>query len=237
MMHAFVGCGRYQGNMLAAQLFTHTEDNGYVYRINPQSAILGADADRLFELFGWLLARALVDSVLLVRANYCYLVLLKHTSYISFRHQRRSCVATFSTIALQDVHFQPAFYKDLLSELDTTEGCELADLEACDKKLFDSLMQLLAMPEDEVEFVCYTFAIPDESSLEEGATRDLKPNGHSIEVTANNREEFVQLWSQWIMAGRVKNQRASSEPKHLLHLECSETHGSRVLTTRVCSWC
>ena len=116
-----------------------------------------------------------------------------------------------STVALQDVHFQPAFYKDLLSELDTIEGCELADLEACDKKLFDSLTQLLAMPEDEVELVCYTFAIPDESSLEEGDTRDLKPNGHSIEVTANNRDEFVQLWSQWIMSGRVKSQRASSE--------------------------
>ena len=119
------------------------------------------------------------------------------------------------------------FYKDLLSELDITEDCELADLEACDKKLFDSLTQLLVMPEDEVEFVCYTFAIPDECSLEEGDTHDLKPNGHSIEVTANNREEFVQLWLQWIMTGRVKSQRASSEPQALLHLECSDNHGSR----------
>ncbi len=70
MMHAFVGCGRYEGTMLAAQLFTHTEDNGYVYRINPKSAVLGADADQLFELFGWLVARALVDSILLVRIDF-----------------------------------------------------------------------------------------------------------------------------------------------------------------------
>ena len=70
MMHAFVGCGRYEGTMLAAQLFTHTEDNGYVYRINPKSAVLGADADHLFELFGWLVARALVDSILLVRIDF-----------------------------------------------------------------------------------------------------------------------------------------------------------------------
>jgi hypothetical protein len=138
LMHAYVGCGRYEGTLLAAQLFTHTEDNGYVYRINPQSSVLGADADRLFEAFGWLLARALVDSVLL------------------------------------DVHFQPAFYKSLLSEVEEEEeeeeqqheissaaaGCELADLEACDKKLYDSLTELLAMPEDEVELVCYTFSIP-----------------------------------------------------------------------------
>jgi hypothetical protein len=70
MMHVFVGCGRYEGTMLAAQLFTHTEDNGYVYRINPKSAVLGTDADQLFELFGWLVARALVDSILLVRIDF-----------------------------------------------------------------------------------------------------------------------------------------------------------------------
>jgi|EP01043_Picozoa_sp_COSAG02_P064604 hypothetical protein len=67
------------------------------------------------------------------------------------------------------------------------------------------------MPEEEVELVCYTFAIPDDSSLVEGITRELKPNGNSIEVTANNREEFVRLWSQWIMIGRVEKQRASSK--------------------------
>lgn len=76
MMHAFVGCGRYEGNMLPAQLFTHTEDNGYVYRINPKSAVLEADADQLFELFGWLVARALVDSILLVRINCLILALI-----------------------------------------------------------------------------------------------------------------------------------------------------------------
>lgn len=62
-----------------------------------------------------------------------------------------------------------------------------------------------------MELVCYTFAIPDDSSLVEGITRELKPNGNSIEVTANNREEFVRLWSQWIMIGRVEKQRASSK--------------------------
>ena len=79
MMHAFVGCGRYEGNMLAAQLFTHTEDNGYVHRINPQSTVLGADGDRLFELFGWLLARALVDSVLLVSTSLRSIAAEQHT--------------------------------------------------------------------------------------------------------------------------------------------------------------
>ena len=177
MMHAFVGCGRYEERR--TNLFTHTEDNGYVFRINPKSSTLGTNADRLFEAFGWLLARALVDSVLL------------------------------------DVHFQPAFYKSLLSDSGAAPGagadaagCELADLEACDKKLFDSLTELLAMPEEEVELVCYTFSIPDDSSPTAGATRELKPNG-SIDVTAANREEFVQLWSRWIMVGRVEGQRAS----------------------------
>jgi hypothetical protein len=79
MMHAFVGCGRYEGTMLVAQLFTHTEDNGYVYRINPKSVILEADADKLFELFGWLLARALVDAVLLVRI--VFLILSKTIAF------------------------------------------------------------------------------------------------------------------------------------------------------------
>lgn len=120
---------------------------------------------------------------------------------------------------LQDVHFQPAFFKDLLSEPDVTPDFELADLEGCDKKLFDALTQLLVMPEDEVELVCYTFAIPDDSSLVEGTTCELKPNGRSIDVTASNRQEFARLWSRWIMSGRVATQRESSErEKHsLLH--------------------
>ena len=110
------------------------------------------------------------------------------------------------------MHFQPAFYKDLLADpVGVQQNFELADLEGCDKKLFDALTQLLAMPEDEVELVCYTFAIPDDSSLVDGTTRELKPNGNSIDVTASNRDEFVRLWSQWIMMGRVERQRASSK--------------------------
>jgi hypothetical protein len=121
---------------------------------------------RLFELLGWLLARALIDGMHL------------------------------------DVHFNQAFYKSLLH----LPVC-FDDLESVDKALYDSLKDTMQMAPEEVEFLCYTFEVPDNSSLDEAAVHELKPGGADIEVTADNREEFVQLWAEWVLEGCVWQQR------------------------------
>ena len=177
-MHAFVGLGRYEEDFMAKQLFTHTEDNGYAYRVNPASVVLGPDCDTLFAAFGALLGRGLLDGVLL------------------------------------DVHFDQSFYKALLSS-DGKPELPFKDLESCDKKLYDSLRMILTTDPDDVEdMLCYTFAIDDEANVD-GGTRELKPGGGEIAVTGENRQEFVKLWANWVMHGRVVSLPPSPPPRFL----------------------
>jgi len=99
-----------------------------------------------------------------------------------------------------DVHFSSAFYKSLL-------GMELAfdDLEKVDTDLHKSL-QYLRDTEIDPLCLCLFFTV---SYDEFGVVRDvdLKEGGRDIEVTDENKEEFIRLKMKWRLLDRVAEQR------------------------------
>jgi len=99
-----------------------------------------------------------------------------------------------------DVHFSATFYKSLL-------GIDLSfeDLERVDIELHKSL-QYLRDTEIDPLCLCLYFTV---SYDEFGVVRDidLKENGSEIEVTDENKEEFIRLKMKWRLLDRVKEQR------------------------------
>lgn len=106
---------------------------------------------------------------------------------------------------LLDLHFPLAVYKKLLGN---TMG--LNDLEDIDPDLMQGLTKLLMYtPGPEGASVEDVFCLNFEVTWNEFGsmkTYELKPGGKSIEVTAANRQEYVDLYVQWVLDRSIQEQ-------------------------------
>eukprot|EP00047_Mylnosiga_fluctuans_P011248 m.20207 g.20207 ORF g.20207 m.20207 type:complete len:987 (-) comp3512_c0_seq1:74-3034(-) len=98
-----------------------------------------------------------------------------------------------------DRGFSLPFYKQMLKK-----ACTLKDLELIDSEYYNSLQWIL---DNNIEEACLglTFSVDAE---EFGDTREyeLKAGGKDIEVTEENKAEYVQLVSQWRLVKRTEAQ-------------------------------
>lgn len=98
-----------------------------------------------------------------------------------------------------DAFFVTPFYKMLLGK-----KVGLADLESIDADLHRSLHWTLDNP---IEGVLDLTFSTDDQRFGEIVTVDLKPGGREIEVTDENKMEYVQLIAEWRISKRVQEQR------------------------------
>ncbi|KAF9957393.1 hypothetical protein BGZ70_009527 [Mortierella alpina] len=111
---------------------------------------------------------------------------------------------------LLDAFFIVSFYKMILKKKVT-----LADLESVDADVYRNLNWLLD-DDTAAETLDTTFSTNDER-FGEIVTIDLKENGRDIEVTEENKKEYVELMTEWRITRRVEEQfKAFAEGFHQL---------------------
>eukprot|EP00049_Salpingoeca_infusionum_P027409 m.32070 g.32070 ORF g.32070 m.32070 type:complete len:843 (+) comp9487_c2_seq1:237-2765(+) len=102
-------------------------------------------------------------------------------------------VAIHSNLIL-DLHFPLAIYQKLRGE---TVGFDA--LEEVDPEVHSSLTKLLEYDEDNVEDVfCLTF-VATYQAFGEVREVELKPGGSDIDVTKANKQEYVELYVDWLL--------------------------------------
>ncbi|RXK40463.1 E3 ubiquitin-protein ligase NEDD4 [Tremella mesenterica] len=97
-----------------------------------------------------------------------------------------------------DAYFIVSFYKMILKK-----KISLPDLESVDAGLFRGLMWMLE--NDITDVIEDTFSISEEH-FGELVTVDLKENGRDIEVTEENKKEYVDLVTEYRISRRVAEQ-------------------------------
>lgn len=109
-------------------------------------------------------------------------------------------LAIYNSVIL-DLRFPSVVYKKLLGQKPT-----LKDLEDMNKELGRGLRQLLEYADNDVEDVfCLNFTISEEVY---GAVnvKPLKENGDNIPVTNENRQEYVDLYVNYMLEDSIKKQ-------------------------------
>ncbi|KAJ3198198.1 hypothetical protein HDU82_001259, partial [Entophlyctis luteolus] len=97
-----------------------------------------------------------------------------------------------------DAFFVTSFYKMILGKKIST-----VDLESIDAEKYNSLKWML---ENSIENVLYeTFSVEHEV-FGTKVIFDLKPDGRGIDVTDENKAEYVQLYCEWHIVKRVEEQ-------------------------------
>ncbi|KAG4305077.1 hypothetical protein PORY_001247 [Pneumocystis oryctolagi] len=97
-----------------------------------------------------------------------------------------------------DAFFIVSFYKMILKKKIT-----LADMESVDAEFFRSLTWILE--NDITDILELTFSTEDDR-FGEVTTIDLKPNGRNIQVTNDNKKEYVDLVTHWRIYKRIEEQ-------------------------------
>ena len=97
-----------------------------------------------------------------------------------------------------DAFFIGAFYKMILKK-----KVALMDMEGVDAEFHRTLSW--AMENDITDVIFSTFSVEDER-FGEKVTVDLKPGGQDIEVTNENKKEYVELITEWRIQKRVDEQ-------------------------------
>uniref|UniRef100_A0AAG5CX39 E3 ubiquitin-protein ligase n=1 Tax=Anopheles atroparvus TaxID=41427 RepID=A0AAG5CX39_ANOAO len=117
---------------------------------------------------------------------------------------------------LLDAFFIRPFYKMMLQK-----AIDLKDMEAVDTEYYNSLLYI---KENDPAPLMLTFSV-DEESFGTTNQRELKPNGADIEVTNENKDEYIRLVIDWRFEARVKEQMqaflegvGSLVPLHLLKI-------------------
>nr|XP_046155870.1 ubiquitin-protein ligase E3A-like isoform X4 [Oncorhynchus gorbuscha] len=100
-----------------------------------------------------------------------------------------------------DVHFPMVVYRKLMGKLGT-----YLDLTDSHPVLYQSLRELLDYEGDVEEDMMITFQISQTDLFGDPMTYDLKENGDKIPVNADNRKEFVSLYSDYILNKSVERQ-------------------------------
>ncbi|KAJ2080915.1 hypothetical protein H4R24_002715 [Coemansia sp. RSA 988] len=96
-----------------------------------------------------------------------------------------------------DAFFTSSFYKMVLKKPIT-----LDDMESVDADIYRSLKWTL---DNDVSDMGFTFTV-DDDRFGERVEVELKPGGKDIDVTEENKEEFVQLSVQYRVCDRIKEQ-------------------------------
>lgn len=96
-----------------------------------------------------------------------------------------------------DAYFVSSFYKQILDQQVTLE-----DVETIDSGLYKSLVW---MQENPVEDLCQVFSVDDEC-FGERIEQDLIPDGRNVDVTDDNKGQYIDLIVQWRAISRVQEQ-------------------------------
>jgi len=97
-------------------------------------------------------------------------------------------------------HMVQFMYKHLLGWPVT-----FGDLENVDSELYANLKRLMEMAENEVEYIGYDFTATEEVMGEKKVV-ELKENGANIDLTGENRAEYLEAYLQYVMMDRIKLQ-------------------------------
>ncbi|KAI9028089.1 hypothetical protein CLU79DRAFT_737674 [Phycomyces nitens] len=97
-----------------------------------------------------------------------------------------------------DAFFIVSFYKMILNK-----RVAVADMESVDAEFYRSLKWIL--DNDITDVLDLTFST-DDDRFGELVTVDLKPDGQNIEVTEENKKEYVDLITEWRISKRVDEQ-------------------------------
>uniref|UniRef100_A0A3Q1GB81 E3 ubiquitin-protein ligase n=2 Tax=Acanthochromis polyacanthus TaxID=80966 RepID=A0A3Q1GB81_9TELE len=98
-----------------------------------------------------------------------------------------------------DTGFSLPFYKRILNK-----PLGLKDLESIDPEFYNSLMWIKDNNIEECELEMF-FSV-DKEILGEITTHDLKPGGGDIQVTEENKEEYIRLVAEWRLSRGVEEQ-------------------------------
>lgn len=98
---------------------------------------------------------------------------------------------------LLDAFFIRPFYKMMLQK-----PIDLKDMESVDMEYYNSLLWI---KENDPSELMLTFCV-DEETFGYTSQRELKPNGADIEVTNENKDEYIKLVIEWRFVARVKDQ-------------------------------
>lgn len=101
---------------------------------------------------------------------------------------------------LLDAFFIRPFYKMMLQK-----PIDLKDMESVDTEYYNSLLWI---KENDPSELMLTFCV-DEETFGHTSQRELKPNGANIEVTDENKDEYIRLVIEWRFVSRVKEQMSS----------------------------
>ncbi|XP_062537431.1 E3 ubiquitin-protein ligase Nedd-4-like isoform X5 [Armigeres subalbatus] len=98
---------------------------------------------------------------------------------------------------LLDAFFIRPFYKMMLQK-----PIDLKDMESVDMEYYNSLLWI---KENDPSELMLTFCV-DEETFGYTSQRELKLNGADIEVTNENKDEYIKLVIEWRFVARVKDQ-------------------------------
>uniref|UniRef100_A0A8C6UUR2 E3 ubiquitin-protein ligase n=1 Tax=Neogobius melanostomus TaxID=47308 RepID=A0A8C6UUR2_9GOBI len=135
--------------------------------------------------------------------NYC--LQINPASYINPDHLKYfKFIGRFIAMALFhgkfiDTGFSLPFYKRILNKPLT-----LKDLESIDPEFYNSLIWI--RDNDIEECGLEMFFSVDKEILGEISTHELKPGGGDIQVTEENKEEYVRLVAEWRLSRGVEEQ-------------------------------
>uniref|UniRef100_A0A3Q3W0B0 E3 ubiquitin-protein ligase n=1 Tax=Mola mola TaxID=94237 RepID=A0A3Q3W0B0_MOLML len=134
--------------------------------------------------------------------NYC--LQINPASYINPDHLKYfKFIGRFIAMALFhgkfiDTGFSLPFYKRILNK-----PLALKDLESIDPEFYNSLIWIDNNIE---ECGLEMFFSVDKEILGEVTTHDLKPDGGNIQVTEENKEEYIRLVAEWRLSRGVEEQ-------------------------------
>ncbi len=97
-----------------------------------------------------------------------------------------------------DTFFVGAFYKMMLHK-----KIVLQDMEGIDAEYYNSLVWML---ENDITDVLYLTFSAEEQRFGETVIYDLKPDGRNVEVTEENKKEYVELITEWKIYKKVEEQ-------------------------------
>ncbi|KAM4622505.1 E3 ubiquitin-protein ligase Itchy homolog [Discoglossus pictus] len=135
--------------------------------------------------------------------NYC--LQINPASYINPDHLRYfRFIGRFIAMALFhgkfiDTGFSLPFYKRILNK-----PVGLNDLESVDPEFYNSLIWIKENNIEECGLEMF-FSV-DKEILGEVKSHDLKPNGINVQVTEENKEEYIRLVAEWRLSRGVEEQ-------------------------------
>jgi E3 ubiquitin-protein ligase NEDD4 len=119
----------------------------------------------------------------------------EHLNYFKF-------IGRVVGLAIFHRRFLDAFFIGALYKMILKKKVSLADMEGVDMTFHKSLTYIL---EHDAEDLDMTFSTEDER-FGETLEIDLKPNGRNIPVTNENKQEYVDLLTEWRIQKRVESQ-------------------------------